>query len=79
MGLPLLVCKKICWPQNFASRIRKLTRIHREQGMRYDGIGMGGPFGGLVMLGLAVFGLFILAAGAIIFVGVLVWEIKKGN
>lgn len=102
--------------------------------MRYDGIGMGGPLGGLVMFGLAVFVLFILvaqihskkpkeseatfgfivnvgmkaiyiaiaalvslaaalipaklfdlqgwsflAAGAIIFVGVLVWETKKGN
>ena|SRR5690554_2221849 len=30
--------------------------------MRYDGIGMGGPFGGLVMFGLAVFVLFVLAA-----------------
>ncbi|MCK9535672.1 MAG: hypothetical protein M0Q98_13410 [Pseudomonas sp.] len=32
------------------------------QVMRYDGIGMGGPFGALVMFGLATFMLFVLAA-----------------
>lgn len=30
--------------------------------MRYDGIGMGGPFGALVMFGLAVLGLLLFAA-----------------
>lgn len=30
--------------------------------MRYDGIGMGGPLGALVIFGLAAFMLFVLAA-----------------